>query len=120
MSLKNKFDKKLNSIKDYVERANEAFHSLKELLQQFISNETLDDEIIRVFALKENELPNIKSKLEELNTTYSTFQKHKDIICTKEEKISKAIILMEKLEDEFSIFIAEVRAIVIFLENRLR
>ena len=120
MSLKNNFENKLNSIKSHEGRANEAFLGLKKLSKDFVSQEILDEEIVRLFAIKENELPDIKSKLEKLTVTFSTFQKHKDIICSKEERIAKALMLMEKLEDEFSIFIAEVKAIILFLQSKLK
>ena len=119
MNLKNKFDNKLNSLKSYEGRANEAFLDLKRLLKNFVSQEMLDEDVIRLFAIKENELPDIKFKLEKLITTSYTFQKHRDIICSKEEKIAKALILMEKLEDESLVFIAEVKAIILFLQNKL-
>lgn len=114
------FNSKLSSIKNYAERANEACCSLEKLLHSFVSLEILDEETIRVFALKQNELLAIKTRLNNLTVISTTFGRHRDIICIKEETLAKGLQLMDKVEDELSVFIAEVKATTIFLENKLK
>ena len=114
------FDSKLSSIQSYAERANEACSRLEKLIRNFVSLEILDEETIRVFALKQNELLAIKTRLENLTIISAAFRKHRDMICIKEETMAKGLQLMDKVEDELSAFIAEVKATTIFLENKLK
>ena len=121
MNLKSQLENKLQDIKQKLLRAQEVYDSCSTLIRLFFARELTDNEINRLFALKKIELEEkTYNELYKLSSYYKTFEEHKEIILSKETIIRKSLELLDELEEKFVFLTAELKALSVYLENRLK
>ena len=115
MNLKSQLENKLQDIKQKLLRAQEVYDSCSTLIRLFFARELIDNEINRLFALKKIELEEkAYNELHKLSSYYKTFEDHKEII------IRKSLELLDELGEKFVFLTAELKALSVYLENRLK
>ena len=120
MTLKEQLNKSLLSIEEKIGRAENASNKALELIKSFSAKEIINDELVRTFALKRRGLEDLNTKLLSLVSLTKAIKNHIEIISMKEASIKRALEILEKHEDRYINFTAEIQAISIFLENRLK
>ena len=121
MNLKNQLENRLQDIKQKLLRAKEVYDFCSTLIRSFFARELIDNEINRLFALKKIELEEkTYNELYKLSSYYKTFEEHKEIILSKETIIRKSLELLDELGEKFIFLTAELKALSVYLENRLK
>ena len=115
MDLKQRFESKLYSIEKKIVKAKQSISYLDKLIRQLIKN-TKIEEIKQIFIRKEIEINKTKILLAEYINEIQIYQKHKEIILSKEKIIVKAIQMLEEINDRVANLIATVQSMIIFLE----
>lgn len=120
MKLKNQLEKKLSLINEKIKSSEEAYSKAYKLINSFFTSELIDNELTRTFALKKAALTNIYKELSLLVIKSKAIEKHKEAILLNEVTTKKGLEVLETHENRYSIFIADIHALTIFLENSLK
>ncbi len=120
MSLENQLNQKFSLIEKKINTAEEAYKEFYTLIEAFLISESLDNELNRLVALKKVELGNMYKELSLLISLSKAVKQHREIILSKESTTQKALEVLETHNDRYSSFIADIKALAIFLELRLK
>lgn len=120
MTLKKLLNDKLLFVSKKIERADSAFHKVYKFIQNFVVSESLNNELIRVFALKKIILEDLHKKLNHLKLETKAIENHQEIISAKDYSLQKALEILEKHDNKYSDLIAELQAILVFLGHRIK
>jgi len=120
MTLKNQLSDKLKFIDDKFSKVKSAYDFTFQLVRNFLTIESVNDDLNRLFALKKSYLEKVEQQIELLVAKYSTIKKHKEIIPSNELSLQNILNILDEYADELSNIISDLQAISIILENRLK
>ena len=120
MKSENQLNQKISLIEERINTAEEAYANTHNLIETFLISESIDDELNRLVALKKIELGNMHKELSILISLSKAVKQHKEVLLLKESTTKKALEVLETHNDRYSSFIAGIKALAVFLENRLK
>ena len=120
MNLKSQLDNRLLEIKQTILKIEEVYKLWQDLVKSFFSHELIDDSLNRDFALKKSAIEKLVKEFFNLVTYYEAFKKYRELILPKERGLIRAINFLDELKDKLIFVLVELKATIIFLENRLK